>query len=264
MDHEEMQRLLPGYLDGELSLSESLAFEHHLDDCATCRSQLEAESRASRLLRQADLGAALPAHLERRIRAALPARQAPRTGREPIGWWRGRLANVALAAGMVAMAFGTGWYFGEPHGGGRAGGLPQAVLDSHIRSLQLDHLADVRSTDQHTVKPWFDGKLDFAPSVADYAQQGYPLIGGRLDYIDGRTAAVMVYRYQRHPINLYTWPDPGADTSPRAGTRQGYHYANWRAADMAYWAVTDAGQDELDRFIGLLRGNAPLPPKGRE
>jgi anti-sigma factor RsiW len=262
MDHEQIQGLLPGYLDGELSLTESLAVERHLGNCPACRSQLEAESRASRLLRQAGLRAELPEHLEHRIRAALPAQQIPRIA--PIGWWRGRLANFALAAGMAAMAFGTGWYFAEQPDGDASARLPQAVVDSHIRSLQLDHLADVRSTDRHTVKPWFDGKLDFAPSVSDFAQQGYPLIGGRLDYLDGKLAAVMVYRYQQHPINLYTWPDRGADTAPRAGTRQGYHYASWRAADMAYWAITDTGQPELDRFIALLRGSTPPPNPGRE
>jgi anti-sigma factor RsiW len=124
------------------------------------------------------------------------------------------------------------------------------LVDDHVRSLQFNHLSDVISTDRHTVKPWFDGKLDFAPPVVDLAQQGYPLVGGRLDYLNGRAVAVMVYRYKLHPINLYVWPgnDAGAPP-PRIYEQQGYHLAHWSAAAMNYWAITDAGEAELNGFI---------------
>jgi anti-sigma factor RsiW len=131
--------------------------------------------------------------------------------------------------------------------------LTQELVDDHVRSLQSNHLFDVISTDKHTVKPWFNGKLDFAPPVIDLAQQGYPLVGGRLDFLHGRPVAVMVYSYKLHPINLYVWPGDDAGAVPHIQERQGYHLAHWSAAGMNYWAITDAGENELDGFIADLR-----------
>ena len=256
MDHEQAFELLPGYIDQELSLSESLEFERHLAGCKQCQQAYEQQRSVSAQLRQADLRVEAPAELVKRIKAALPGRRslwarlverfAGTAGGRSLGW-----APVgAMAFSVLALTWSAGLYLSVPSGETR---LNQELVDNHIRSLQFNHLSDVISTDRHTVKPWFDGKLDFAPPVVDLAQQGYPLVGGRLDYLDGRSVAVMVYRYKLHPINLYVWPgnDAGAPP-PHIYQQQGYHLAHWSAAGMNYWAITDAGETELSGFVTNL------------
>ena len=129
-------------------------------------------------------------------------------------------------------------------------------MASHIRSLQVDHLADVASSDQHTVKPWFLGKLDFAPPVIDTVQQGFPLVGGRLDYLGGRNVAVLVYRRNRHPINLYVWPGAGRPAAPEATQSQGYHLVRWSDGTMNYAAVSDVAEGDLVQFVQAVRAQA--------
>ncbi|WP_036023833.1 anti-sigma factor family protein [Paraburkholderia dilworthii] len=256
MDHEQAFELLPGYVDQELSLSESLAFERHLAGCEHCQHAYRQQRSVSAQLRQADLRVEAPDELVKRIKAALPVRRSlwERLVDRFSNGTRGRswgLAPVgAMAFSVIALAWSAGLYLSTSSGEAR---LTQELVDDHIRSLQFNHLSDVISTDRHTVKPWFDGKLDFAPPVVDLAQQGYPLIGGRLDYLNGRTVAVMVYRYKLHPINLYVWPgnDAGAPP-PRIDEEKGYRLAHWSAAGMNYWAITDAGESELNGFITNL------------
>ena len=134
------------------------------------------------------------------------------------------------------------------------------IVASHVRSLMADHLADVISTNQHTVKPWFDGKIDFAPTVDDFAAQGFPLTGGRLDYADGRPVAALVYRRNKHIINLFTWPiHDASESGPRTEQRQGYNIVHWNKGGMAYWAVSDVNGAELMDFATLVRNDEPKP-----
>ena len=258
MDHEQAFELLPGYLDQELSLSEALEFERHMAGCEQCQQVYAQHRSVSAQLRQADLRVEAPAELVKRIKAALPGRPSlwqrlvelsgSRSGGGSLGW-----APVgAMVMSVVALTWSAGLYLSVPSSETR---LSQELVDNHIRSLQFNHLSDVISTDRHTVKPWFDGKLDFAPPVVDLAQQGYPLVGGRLDYLNGRPVAVMVYRYKLHPINLYVWPGDDAGATPHIYQRQGYHLAHWSAAGMNYWAITDAGDMELNGFITDLRAH---------
>src|SRR5438094_10648043 len=121
-----------------------------------------------------------------------------------------------------------------------------------------NHLTDVPSSDQHTVKPWFNGKLDFSPPVVDLAPQAFPLVGGRLDYLDGRAVAALVYRHRQQPINVYIAPSAKKDMPAQALDRQGYHIVHWTSHGMDYWAVSDLAEDELARFARLL-GAAGLP-----
>ncbi|MGT2429036.1 anti-sigma factor family protein [Cupriavidus basilensis] len=258
MDHKQAFELLPGYLDQELSLSEALEFERHLADCEQCQQVYAQHRQVSAQLRQADLRVEAPQELVKRIKAALPVRRTlwQRLG-ERFGRWSGGGSLAWAPAGamlmsVVALTWSLGLYLSVPSSETR---LTQELVDNHIRSLQVNHLSDVISTDRHTVKPWFDGKLDFAPPVVDLVQQGYPLVGGRLDYLNGRAVAVMVYHYKLHPINLYVWPGNDAGATPRIYAQQGYHLAHWSAAGMNYWAITDAGEAELSGFITNLRAH---------
>ena len=128
------------------------------------------------------------------------------------------------------------------------------VVANHVRSLQVDHLRDVASTDQHTVKPWFRGKLDFSPQVLDLSAQGYTLSGGRLDYASDRPVAALVYYRRLHTINVFTWPAGNSDDKDvRARTRQGFHIRYWQRSGMAYWAISDLNNRELDEFVRLFQ-----------
>jgi anti-sigma factor RsiW len=250
MDHEQFGRLLPAYLDQELGVAEALAVQAHAEGCDECRAELNAQRAVSARMRDGAAYFRAPAHLRARVGAALPRDG----GRAGSGFWR-RYWPHALAAVAVVLAAGAGigWYLALPAGPDR---LAEALVDSHVRSLQLDHLADVASSDQHTVKPWFNGKLDYAPPVAGLGAAGYPLVGGRLDYLGGRAVAVLVYRHNRHPINLYVWPAGGRDAAPRARSYHGYQLRAWRAGGMAYWAVSDVAAADLDDFVRLVRAQA--------
>jgi anti-sigma factor RsiW len=169
--------------------------------------------------------------------------------------WRGLGFVTALAAVALLVAV---WLWGSRLPGVRDP-LPQEVVASHVRSLMADHLADVASSDQHTVKPWFDGKLDYAPPVIDLAAQGYPLLGGRLDYIADRPVAALVYQRGKHYINLFLWPTAqGGAGGVQSTTRQGYNLRHWTEAGMTLWAVSDLSSAELDEFMHLFQ-QAPAP-----
>ena len=150
---------------------------------------------------------------------------------------------------LLAVVWSGGLYLTLPSAQER---LTEELISSHVRSLQVDHLADVISSDRHTVKPWFNGKLDFSPPIIDLAPQGFPLVGGRLDYLDGRTVAVLIYRRNQHPINLYIWSSTDKDAKPQVQSRQGYHLIRWTASGMNYWAVSDLTTNELEFFVTTL------------
>ena len=253
MDHEQAFELLPGYIDEELSLSESLEFERHLAGCEQCKRAYEQQRQVSAQLRQNDLRMDAPPELVKRIRAALPVQRslwqrlserfsgvagfggmsvAGGTGgtagaRGTLGW-----APVgAMVVSLVALTWSAGLYLSMPSGDTH---LTEELVDSHVRSLQFDHLYDVISTDRHTVKPWFDGKIDFAPPVIDLAQQGYPLVGGRLDYLNGRCSrgdGLSLQAASDQPVCL-------------AGQRGGCDAAYLRAAGLSPRAL-ECRRDEL-------------------
>jgi anti-sigma factor RsiW len=247
---ENNERLLHAYLDGELDLVHSVEFEEHLKTCQDCAREFHSQQTMRHSLRAADLYERTPADLRTRIRAALPreVRQAPvlMPRRTVLEW-------LAVAAVIIlAVVFGARVI---PNIGDRqqADLLAQQVVNSHIRSLQPGHLFDVQSADQHTVKPWFDGKVDFAPPVINLAEQGFPLVGGRLDYVENRNVAALVYQRQKHLINVFVWPGGSKPVKlPEIQTIQGYNLVCWRDGGMNFCAASDLNLAELRQFVQLL------------
>ncbi|MDB6018217.1 MAG: putative transrane anti-sigma factor [Pedosphaera sp.] len=258
MNCNEAQELKHAYLDGELDLVRNVAFADHLKSCAACsRAHQDAQNLRS-ALRSEKLYFHPPPGLQKNILATLRAEtaDAPRPALLfPWHWFKlaGITAMVALLAWVVASGL-------KPSA--RPDQLTQEITSSHIRSLMANHLTDVASTDQHTVKPWFDGRVDFAPPVMDLADHGFPLIGGRLDYLQNRSVAALVYQRQKHFINLFIWPaDAPANTGEQTTTRNGYNLIHWYQSGMTYWAVSDLNRSELQDFTQLIRGQTVPAPK---
>ncbi|WP_082814696.1 anti-sigma factor family protein [Collimonas fungivorans] len=245
MDHQETLELLPAFADQELGIVETQEVQRHLDSCPDCQREYAAQRIVSARFKKDAIYFNAPPHLAQRIGNALPPEPA-RAGSRRFSWIS---LGGALAAGL-ALVLGLGLYLNLPSDQER---LTDEVVASHVRSLQVDHLSDVVSSDQHTVKPWFNGKLDFSPPVVDLAPQGFPLVGGRLDYLAGRPVAALVYRRAKHPINLYIWPSNERDAAPQLQNHQGYHLVRWTWDGMNYWTISDLAANELQNFVGLVR-----------
>jgi mycothiol system anti-sigma-R factor len=254
MSCTEMTALLHGMLDRELDLVSAMRFEEHMRHCPACaQTYSEQQTLRARVRRSAKYTA--PAHLRSRIEEAIEA-EAPRPSR--VARWGQRLAANWRWAGGAAVAVAASlllFVATIPQG---QDDLQRELIAGHLRSLLADHLTDVASSDRHTVKPWFTGKLDFSPPVADLTRQGFPLIGGRLDYIDDRVVAALVYHRGGHVINLFVWPDRGAgETTPHASAHEGFHVLRWARPGMRFAAVSDLNLEELEDFERLLRAQPP-------
>ena len=250
--HSAFEAMVDAHLDDELTVADARELEAHEAKCPEC-----AQFRNERLELRAAIMAGAPTFqapnaLRDRVRTALAAAGThgarARHRRVSLGapWY-----PLAIAASLMIVALGS-WNLALR----QAIGDRQAddVLASHIRSLMPGHLTDVPSSDQHTVKPWFNGRLDYSPPVHDFAGQGYPLLGGRLDYVDGRTVAALTYGRRQHLINVYLWPATrGTGGPPRTLDRQGYHALHWTTPDYTYWVVSDLGSAELHDFAHLVQ-----------
>ena len=245
---ELSQSVLHGYLDGELDAARSSEFERHLESCGECVSALEAQESLRTSLQRANLRESAPAALRARIRAALPAAESSAAARQKhVG-----LRWIAIAAACVLVFFLSWRAFFPPEQYMAAGIGIEQILDAHLRSLQPGHLTDVTSTDQHAVKPWFDGRLDFAPPVTDFSAQGFPLEGGRLDILNGQTVAALVYGRRKHIINVFVWPTDQRDLSFRSGSTRGYEWIHWRKGGMEFCAISDVAPADLRQLADLL------------
>ena len=252
MTHPAFEAQLDAYLDGELAAPDAAELEAHLRACPDC-ARLERRRRAvSAAVRKHVLRFPAPDTLRARVRTALRA-DVNRTARRRSYW-----PGLGVAASLAVVAVGS-WQVAVRRATGDA--LADQVLGSHVRSLMPGHLIDVQSSDQHTVKPWFNGKLDFSPPVYDFAGRGFPLIGGRLEYVGGRPVAALVYGRRQHLINVFLWPTEGGPTGGRpATTRQGYHLLHWTTPAYSYWVASDLGLPELRDFAALLqRGDSVAP-----
>jgi anti-sigma factor RsiW len=244
-----VRNLLDAYTDDELDLATSLEIERHLNDCPGCAEKLENRRILKRALRADALYFKAPDALRKNVVNSLPA--------SPHTMWVNRLRQniwVSMAAALIVGVLVTAGLFQTPLLRSTAPApLAEQVVASHIRSLMADHLSDVVSTDQHTVKPWFDGKIDFAPTVINLQDQGFPLIGGRLDYLDDRPVTALVYRRDKHIINLFIWPNNSAPRDDAPITIQGYHVIHWQDAASTYWAVSDLEISQLETFVQLIQ-----------
>jgi len=244
----EFRTLLHGYMDGELDLVRNVDIEEHLRTCDACSQVYQAQLALRSALKSDELYFRAPAGLERKVRMATerPERKSWRRLQVP-GWMGAALA----AAAVVALAFFVSPMFSRRSQTER---IAQDVLSAHVRSLMPGHLTDVPSSENHTVKPWFAGKLDFSPPVVDLGAEGFELVGGRLDYAADRPVAALVYRRGKHFINLFVWPSASAhDSAEAAAVRQGYNVLFWTRGRTNFWAISDVNRAELRQFTALVR-----------
>jgi anti-sigma factor RsiW len=263
MDCKETLELLEAYGDRELGLPEAMEIDKHVQSCPACREEMTGQKTLRAAIRQHATYYTAPSHLESRLKAALAPKDQRKTKPARRAWsWFGAghwLNPAAALASAVAVAWSVSLFFALPSA---TDIVAEEVVSGHVRSLMANHLADVVSTDRHTVKPWFNGKLDFSPTVRDFAAQGFPLVGGRLDYLDHRPVAALVYHHAQHPINVYIWPaTEGQEAAARTLSRQGYHLVHWVQGGMIYWAVSDVDPHELMQLANILQTEA-RPPTG--
>jgi anti-sigma factor RsiW len=252
MTCEEAEVLLHALMDGELDAGHAREVEEHIAGCPACAAQLAAYREMSQAIAAADMKYTAPPALRRRIEASLPQPQVRAPSRRAVlrGFAFGSAVSAMAATGLVAIVLRDD----------DRQRIESEIVSAHLRSLQAGHLTDVISTDQHTVKPWFNGKLDVSPPVIDLTTQGFTLIGGRLDYVDARAIGAVVYKRRAHVINLFVAQTANTEHhAAKIETLQGFNIRRWSDRGLNFWAVSDIGADELaefgDKFEAAMRTN---------
>ena len=240
------------YIDGEMIADEAVAVRDHLATCADCAREHAALAATSHRLKEALVRHSAPDVLKARIRSALGQADAftpPVSETKPARRWP---TLGFAAAGLVIAAFSSALTFAAVRAGAPAQMVRDDLLESHIRSLMPGHLTDVVSTNQHNVKPWFNGRVDLSPPVPSLDSLGFPLVGGRLDYVGGRPVAVAVYSRRQHIINVYSWPSRTGPAASTGSAAHGYNLVEWRRDGVDLWAVSDLNRPELEQFVAAF------------
>jgi anti-sigma factor RsiW len=239
--------VLQAYFDNELDPLGAAEFERHIEHCAECTELLESLQSLRSSISRAELYQKAPKSLQEKVYGTLNDSRGASTLSAGTPWkW------LALAAALLLFAI-AGWHIlSLRQQADKDSTLAMEVIDAHLRSLEPGHLTDVSSSDQHTVKPWFEGKLDFAPPVQDFGEHGFPLKGGRLEVVQGRTIAALVYGRQKHIVSVFTWPTTEHDAAPHSGSRQGYRWIEWRKGGMEFYAVSDTALSDLEQLQRLF------------
>jgi anti-sigma factor RsiW len=274
MNCKEATKLMDGYLDGELDPITSQTIEQHLRECHNCGQAYKTHGSLIRAIGNATPYFKAPAALRERIQSSLREEIADRptrnVARDSQVLFRRRWPELrtillgtpwnwlGLAAAIIFAAIIALNLVPRLQRPGADQFLATQLIASHVRSLMANHLTDVASSDQHTVKPWLDAKLDFAPAVVDLGSEGFPLLGGRLDYLENRPVAALVYQRRKHFINLFVWPaESGAIRTTKTITRQGYQLVHWVDSDFNYWAVSDVSDNDLQAFKQVFEKQLP-------
>jgi anti-sigma factor RsiW len=233
-------RLLDAFVDDELGPAESADLQAHLASCAACSQLLADREVLGRLVRQLPYYPAPDQLRAKMSRAKTP----PRFNRSVLAWAAGLALAVSLGGSIELLRFARAK---------TTASVADEVVGDHVRALRDAHLFDVRSSDQHTVKPWFLGKLDFSPPVEDLSSIGFPLVGGRLDHVAGHPVAALVYQRRLHPINLFIWPAADRIAASDLRSIRGFQVRHWIQHDMSFWAVSDLNEAELGEFVRALQ-----------
>jgi anti-sigma factor RsiW len=246
MNHDRAKHLLPAFADRQLDPVRRFFLGRHVARCPSCLMELEAMQSMSTAIRTNLPVHRAPPALAMRIGSALPREAPPVVSNRPR---RLDFAGTAMAGGLAGIAL----TLAVTRLTSKMDPLAADVVADHVRSMMADHLTDVATSDRHTVKPWLSARLDLSPEVKDFAVQGYPLVGGRLDYVDGHRAAAIVYRRDQHVINLFAFvADDRGDSSPKQENRDGFNIIRWRMGGVTYVAISDVEAGQLMTFARLI------------
>ena len=254
MNCAEAKQALEPFHDGELDLERSRTLREHLAECSDCAMVAERLARLRSAVRDGATYFTAPNQLRRLVaQCAVTSPLASLKRRIHLPWWG--FAGSLAAAAALSVALTVAMILPQS-----TEAVAREVMANHVRSLMVDHLADVATSDQHTVKPWFAGKLDFSPPVHDLSSDGFALVGGRLDYLGGRTVAALVYQRHQHRINVFVWPAPAGAKDEQTLTRNGFNMIAWSQDGMRMWAVSDLNAKELNTLARLLQAKQPGTP----
>ena len=253
MNCQDCSEFLDAYLDNELDAATAIRIRQHLQECPECQEALKSRQALQTLLHREELHFELPPGIRDKVtRSLVPAGVESPTRRARLV---PQFVPLAIAAGLTLAALA--WFSLGTLLHRATVPLVAEITSNHIRSLLADHLLDVTSTDQHTVKPWFAGRIQYSPPVKDLSAEGFKLAGARLEYINHQDVAALVYQYNKHIINLYVWP--GTEKDKSAGStfsRDGYNVVNWERDGMIFWAVSDVAADMLKKFSQAMQATS--------